>query len=145
MYALAFSIVRNEADAGDVISESIYRAYKRFDTLKKMDSFKPWILQIVHNTAVEFVRNNTKFTSLYDVELVTDSRENRLTTALSIRSAVESLAQPYRTIVILYYYENLSIAEISNITSSTIVAVKQQLSRARKQLREILKEDFCHE
>ena len=39
MYSLAFSIVRNESDAGEVISESIYRAYKNLDTLKKRKIF----------------------------------------------------------------------------------------------------------
>ena len=38
--------------------------------------------------------------------------------------------------------EGLSISEISKITDTTTIAVKQQLSRARKQLRELLKEDF---
>ena len=35
MYALAFSVVKNDADAGEVISESIYRAYKNIDTDRK--------------------------------------------------------------------------------------------------------------
>ena len=50
--------------------------------------------------------------------------------------------QPYRTVTILYYYEDLSISEIPKITDTTVIAVKQQLSRARKQLRELLEEDF---
>ena len=58
MYSLAFSIVRNDSDAGEIISESIYRAYKNLDTLKNENSFKPWILRIVHNTAVEMIRKN---------------------------------------------------------------------------------------
>lgn len=41
MYALAFSIVRNDADAAEVISEAIYRAYKNLSSLKDIKSFKP--------------------------------------------------------------------------------------------------------
>ena len=131
MYSLAFSIVRNGSDAGEIISESIYRAYKNLDTLKNENSFKPWILRIVHNTAVEMIRKNSKIIPMDDI-----------TTSLTVREAVNSLKQPYRTVVVLFYYENLSVSKIAQITNTNVVAVKKQLSRARKMLREILKEDF---
>ena len=142
MYSLAFSIVRNETDAGEIISESIYRAYKNLYTLKNSHSFKPWILRIVHNTAVEMIRKNSKIMILDEVEDIADDDTNEITTRLALRETVESLKQPYRTVVVLFYYENLSVSQISQITGTNIVAVKQQLSRARKMLREILKEDF---
>ena len=62
MYSLALSVLRNEEDASDAISESVYRAYKNIDTLKNDSSFKPWILRIVHNTAVEMIRKNENIT-----------------------------------------------------------------------------------
>lgn len=145
MYYLAFSIVKNEADAAEVISEAIFRAYKNLDTLKNIQAFKPWILRIVHNTAVEFIRKNSKTISFDEVEPISESNENKFTASLSVKEAVKSLKQPYRTVIVLYYYEDLSILQIAKITNATTVTVKQRLSRARKQLREILKEDFRNE
>lgn len=145
MYSLAFSIVGNETDAGDVICEAIFRAYKNIDALKDIKAFKSWILRIVHNTAVELIRKNSKIISLDEVEIVKKSHENDLITSVSLTEAVNSLNMSYRTVVVLYYYEDMSIAQISKITGATIVTVKQRLSRARKQLREILKEDFRNE
>ena len=143
MYSLALSIVRNDSDAGEIISESIYRAYKNLDTLKKEKSFKPWMLRIVHNTAVETIRKNSKIiTSEETPNIPDDSLENDITAKLTIREAVNSLKQPYRTVVVLFYYENLSVSKIAQITSTNMPAEKKQLSRARKMLREILKEDF---
>ena len=143
MYSLAFSIVRNGSDAGEIISESIYRAYKNLDTLKNENSFKPWILRIVHNTAVETVRRNSKIIPMDETpDIFDDSPENDITIRLSVREAVNSLKQPYRTVVVLFYYENLSISKIAQITSTNTVTAKKQLSRARKMLRETLKEDF---
>ena len=143
MYSLAFSIVRNDSDAGEIISESIYRAYKNLDTLKNENSFKPWMLRIVHNTAVEMIRKNSKIiTSEETPNIPDDNPENEITARLTIREAVNSLKQPYRTVVVLFYYENLSVPKISQITGATSVAVKKQLSRARKMLREILKEGY---
>lgn len=143
MYSLAFSIVRNDSDAGEIISESIYRAYRNLDTLKNEKSFKPWLLRIVHNTAVEMIRKNTKIIPMEEmVDISDDSPENDITTRFTVREAVNSLKQPYRTVVVLFYFENLSVSKIAQITSTNMVTIKKQLSRARQMLREILKEDF---
>ena len=143
MYSLAFSIVRNESDAGEVISEAIYRAYKNLNSLKYKSSFRPWILKIVHNAAVEMIRKNSKLISMEEIEVpADDGAENDITTKLALRDAVESLKQPYRTVVVMFYYENLSVSEIAQITGTNVVAVRQRLSRARKILRESLKEVF---
>lgn len=143
MYALAYSIVRNEADAEEVISEAIYRAFCHLDTLKNDHAFKPWILRIVHNTALETVRKHTKEVHMEQLpDIAVDSGESDITTRVFLRAAVERLKQPYRTVVVLFYYENLSASKIAQITSTNAVSVRQQLSRARKMLREILEEDF---
>lgn len=143
MYALAFSVVKNESDAAEVISESLYRAYKNMHTLKNMSSFKPWILRIVHNTAVELIRKNSKIIPMNELEdACDDSCENETATRLTVKNAVDRLKQPYRTVVVLFYYENLSVSKIAQITGANVVSVRQQLSRARKMLRETLKEDF---
>ncbi len=143
MFNLAFSLLKNEADASDVISESIYRAYKNLNTLKKKSFFKAWILRIVHNTAVETIRKNSKMIPMGEIEsAAVNDYEHEITTKITVRKAVESLKQPYRTVVVLFYYENLSTIEIAHITHTNIVSVKKQLSRARRMLLEILKEDF---
>lgn len=146
MYSVAYSIVKNEFDAGDIISESIYRAYRNLDTLKNEKAFKSWILRIVHNTAVEMIRKNSNLLLVEEPpEAVSDDPKHEITTKIALRDAVSSLKQPYRTVVVLFYYENLSAARIAEITGTSAITVKKQLSRARKILREILKEDFTNE
>lgn len=142
MYSVAFSVLSNESDAADAISESIYRAYKNLDTLNNIYAFKPWLLRIVRNCAVELVRSNKNLLSIDDVEVEESSSENEIVTALTLRKAVEQLKQPYREVVVLFYFEDLSIAQISKITGASVVTAKQQLSRARKMLREMLMETF---
>ena len=142
MYSVSFSILSNESDAADAISEALYRAYKNLDTLKNEYAFKPWILRIVRNCAVELVRGNKNLLSIDDVEVEESSGENDIVTALTLRKAVEQLKQPYKEVVVLYYYEDLSIAQISKITGASVVTAKQQLSRARKMLRDMLMETF---
>lgn len=140
MYSLAYSIVRNDADAAEVLSESVYRAYKNLESIKNPKALKTWILRIVHNTAVELIRRNSKTVLTYEIPPTPDNE--CFESSFDLRNAVESLKQPYRTVVILFYYENLSISKIAQITDSNSVTVKKQLSRARNMLKESLKEDF---
>lgn len=142
MYALAYSIVGNESDSEDILSEAICRAYQNLNTLENERAFQSWILRIVHNTAVETIRKNARIIPMEDLPETADDAGEALTTKLALREAVERLKQPYRTVVILFYYENLSVASIAKITGVRTAAVRQQLSRARGMLRDRLKEDF---
>lgn len=142
MYSVAFSIVSNESDAADAISESIYRAYKNIDALKNINAFKPWMLRIVRNTSIELVRSSSKQISIDDIEIETENDENKIVTALTLKKAVDNLKQPYKTVVVLYYFQDLSIAQISKITGTSVVSAKQRLSRARHMLRDMLMETF---
>ena len=81
--------------SADAISESIYRGYRCLDTLKNEYAFKPWILRIVRNCAVELVRSNEKLLSIDDVEIEESSGENDIITANTLKKAVEKLKQPY--------------------------------------------------
>lgn len=144
MYALAYAALRNDQDAADAIGEAIVRAYSHLDQLKKWDAFKPWILKILHNTCMEMLRRRRPTVDIeeqYDLET---PEGHDVSTRLALRQAVEALEQPYRTVVTLFYYEDLSVAEIAQITGASVPAVKKQLSRAREMLRNSLqKEDFC--
>lgn len=144
MYALAFSILRNDQDTADAISESIMKAYCSISQLKNSNAFRPWLLKIVHNTCLEMIRNKHTTVSMDEQNDMEDVSSNPdISTRLVLREAVEQLGQPYRTVVYLFYYENLSILEISKITGGSVIAVRKQLSRARCMLQKSLnKEDF---
>ena len=144
MYALAFSILRNDEDAADAISESIMKAYSNLSHLQSPRSFRAWLLKIVRNTCLEMLRKNPQAQALEEEHEFADiSCHEDLSTKLVLREAVENLKQPYRTVVYLFYYEDLPIMEISKITGSSSFAVKKQLSRARAMLQKSLnKEDF---
>lgn len=146
MYHLAFSIVKNDADAAEVISESIFRAYKHLDLLKDVAAFKSWILKIVRNTSVEYIRKNSKLISLNEIETADFvSNDTSVINSLSLKETIKRLNEPYASVIILYYYEDLTISQIAKITSTSTANVKKRLSRAREKLREFFKEDLSNE
>lgn len=96
-------------------------------------------MKILTNCAYAILRKKTPAEQI-DVQwdLAAPEEKIDISTKLSLWEAVQLLPLPYRTVVTLYYYENLSVKEIGKITDSRPDAVKKRLSRAREQLKQIL-------
>jgi len=142
MYIMAKGIVKNDTDVADVMQESILKAYTNFDSLKDKEKFKPWMLRIVHNTAIDFIKKQRE---IYDsdtteqVALIEPLLDKE--TKLTVWEAVQKLNFPYQTVIVLYYYNGYSAEQISEITSTSVVNVRKQLSRGRKMLANLLNEE----
>lgn len=144
MYALALGILKNENDVADVMQDTILKAYCNFHTLKDKNKFKQWIMTILHNTAIDYIykRQNSEDIENNDTLYSNDNVSNS-ETKITVWQAVNKLKLPYRTVIILFYYEDYSIKQIAEITSTPSSNVRQQLSRGRKMLAKFLnKEDF---
>lgn len=144
IYGLAYSILKNEHDAADAMQDAILKAYSNLHTLKDKSKFKSWMLTIVHNTAIEYLRRLRPAVDIdaqYDLAAPPPAVDPE--TRQTVREAVQQLKLPYREIVQLYYYENYSTGQIAAMLDSPPSTIRQQLFRARKILAQLLnKEDF---
>ena len=136
MYRLSYSILKNEEDAKDAVQEAIYNAYKKLETLKDKRKFKSWIYKIVTNTSFEILRNKKNYIDIEQKNIPAEKID--IDTNLTLWKAVQGLEQPYRTTITLFYYEDMSIKEISEITGSKVDAIKKQLSRGRDKIKEVI-------
>ena len=136
MYRLSYSILKNEEDAQDAVQEAIYNAYKKLETLKDKRKFKSWIYKIVTNTSFEILRNKKNYIDIEQENIAAEKID--IDTNLTLWKAVQGLEQPYRTTITLFYYEDMSIKEISKITGSKVDAIKKQLSRGRDKIKEVI-------
>ena len=136
MYRLSYSILKNEEDAQDAVQAAIYNAYKKLDTLKDKRKFKSWIYKIVTNTSFEILRNKKNYIDIEQENIAAEKID--IDTNLTLWKAVQGLEQPYRTTITLFYYEDMSIKEISEITGSKVDAIKKQLSRGRDKIKEVI-------
>lgn len=137
MYRLSYSILKNETDAQDAVQEAIYKSYKNINTLKDKRKFKSWIYKIVTNTSFEILKNNKNYLDIEDNDIQAEKID--IDTNLTLWNAVQGLKQPYRTIITLFYYEDMSIKEISKITGTNTDTIKKQLSRGREKIKEVMK------
>ena len=138
MYRFAFCILKNDEDVQDAIQESILKAYKNLKTLKDKSKFKSWMFTILKNTCFENLKKRSEYLEITD-EIVSNS--NDIDLKLTLWDAVQNLSQPYRTTVTLFYYEDMSIKDISKITNTKEDAIKKQLSRGREKIKEVIEDE----
>ena len=137
LYRVTVSLLSNRSDAEDAMQEALCCAYEKLHTLKEAEKFRPWLLKIASNAAYDILRRRGRTVPLEDVEpAVADTTGDRL----GLWMAVQQLPADYRAVVVLYYYEDLDVREISRITGVPEATVKTRLFRARQRLKTLLAE-----
>src|SRR5580658_6362824 len=146
-YNLARWLMRNPADAEDVVQEAYLRALRYFDGFRGTES-RAWLLKIVRNSCYSWMKKNrqTEFSDEFD-EMVhsrevlgTDAEAKLVSHANSehVRKALETLPAGFREVLVLREIEELSYKEISDVTGAPMGTVMSSLSRARHRLRKEL-------
>lgn len=136
MYILALGILHNREDAEDAVSEAVLKAYEKLDMLRKKDRFKAWIMQITANEAKRIYAKNKKITPIENMEEYMPVFEDE---HHELWDVVMNLELVYREVILLYFYEQLSIKEIAHILNVPEGTVKSRLSRGKKALKEKLR------
>ena len=160
LYRLAFSYVKNEQDAMDVVQESVYKALKRqriqvkelqmmceewtplegFENLvflgmngKPISKYiKTWLWRIVINTAVDATRRQSRFVS--DDQVQEEGQEDRYEDT-DIMAALDTLEEKERKVIMLKVFEEWTIREIADCLHENPNTVKSMLYRGLKKLR----------
>ena len=138
-YRLAYSYVKNEQDALDIVQESAYRAIRELDKVKESSFLSTWIYRIVIHTAIDCLRKREREeVSLYDVDIPHED-QYREDDPLELLNTLE---EKDRAIVILKYLEDWKLEEIAEVMDMNASTVKSRLYRALKKLKIALEPEF---
>lgn len=141
-YRLAFSYVKNQEDALDIIQESIKKALSSIETITEPNSIKSWFYKIVVRTAIDFLRKQKKLTLVDNetIDFLSDGKEDAYEN-FDLHSALDELPLQYRTIITLRFFEDLKLEEIAEIVGENLNTVKTRLYRGLKLLRITITEE----
>ena len=135
-YRLAYTYVKNQQDALDIVQEAICKALESQHKLKNRDGIKSWFYKIVVHTALDFLRKSNKIVLTED-EILEDiggsSSDNYEDTDLM--SAIDMLSDENKTIVVLRYFESMKLQDIASIMNMPESTVKTKLYSSLKKLR----------
>ena len=139
LFAAAFQVCGNAADAEDAAQEALLRYHLSDKEFENQEHIRAWLLRVAVNWAKNisrsFWRRNTLPLEEYMETLTFDCQDSR-----EIFREVMALPEKYRLVIHLYYYEDYSVEEIGRILGIRVSNVKVRLSRGRQMLKATLQE-----
>lgn len=139
MYLLAKYMVKDEELIKDVVQDTILKVYERIEYLKNDDSFKSWLLKILGNKCRDILKKDKNIIYL-DVQIEEGYRDKGYD-EIEIKNCIAKLNESQREIITLYYFNELTYKEISEIMNIPEGTVKSKLSRAKEHLGNIINEE----
>ncbi len=148
VFTIALRMVRHREEAEEVAQDAFVKAYRSLKNYKGEAKFSTWLYRIAYNTCLDRIKKQKR---LIPSEKIDDINEGNLTgiqDALSymeaqerkqmIQDALDKLQDEQRVIITLFYFEELSVKEIADVTGMSVDNVKVRLFRGRKKLFTIL-------
>jgi RNA polymerase sigma-70 factor (ECF subfamily) len=150
---LAYMIVKDRGIAEDITQEVFLKAYRSLDQFRHESSLKTWLYRIAINESRKYLRSwsfrqifstfvSTKETVPEQVaEGNVESSVFKQLDQVHIAEKVMLLSPLYRKVMVLHYYEDLSIKEVAQVLDISEDAVRTQLHRARKHFRALCEKE----
>jgi len=148
-----FRMTKNYDDSNDLSQEVFLRAYKYLSTYNDKYTFSTWLFRIAHNCLIDHWKKRNK--GAISIEKLKDKYHYELTNGekvsekaewnelkKQVKKAIFSLPSSFREVMILRVIEEKSYEEISDITGASMSSVKVRIHRARKAIKNILKEYY---
>lgn len=153
MYNAAFRIVKNTAEAEDIMQESFITAFNKLHTLKEASTFGSWLKRIVINKSINQFNKSKRFVSLNDDDRLSNDLDNEPieesfsvgsdedfthTKANQVLKCMDDLNDKYRQILNLHFIEGFDYEEICEIQQISYANCRTMISRAKESLRKKL-------
>ena len=153
LYNFAHWLTQDRHEAEDLVQETYMKALKGFRSFQPGTNFRAWIYQILRNT---FLTSRTGLKATANLPLEPENDEENIPAVKEtpesillqrsdrqlVQEALGKLPVPYREVLLLCEYEEMSYQEISTALAIPMGTVMSRLSRARRALREAVQKQL---
>lgn len=138
-YRIAYSYVKNQEDALDIVQDTIVKALKYERSLKNSEYMGTWFCRILINNCKTYLKKKNKVIYIEEMEdLVIESSNHEQ--IIDIQQAIDRLNTHEREIILLRFYQGLELKEVAEATGKNLSTVKSILYRGMKKLKVLLEE-----
>lgn len=149
VFSLIIGIVRNQEIAEELAQDVFLKTFKSLKKFRKESSFSSWIYRIAYNTAISETRKKKQLTRSFDEQL---ERTNLLSVddyegenkneqrQVLLERAIKELVPEEKMILMLFYFEDKSVDEISTAVGLSQSNVKVKLFRLRNKLKRLMEQ-----
>ena len=150
VYSLVIKMTKNREEAEEISQDTFIKAFQNLEKFKGESKFSTWLYKIAYRTCLDTLKKNKNHRSNYDFNEITlnqikstDSILNdleRKDRANVMKDCLDKLPSEERSILWMFYFDELSLKEIIEVTNLSEANLKVKLHRARKRLLSIVKE-----
>lgn len=138
----------DEKYAEDLTQETFIRFFKNLSEYQHRDKAKNYLYTIAGNLCCNYLKRKKE--ALFEDEQITErtlveSSEEAVINDIAIKTALEQLPEEYREVIILFYFQELKIREISQVLQIGVPLVKYRLKQGKEKLRALLGEEDINE
>jgi RNA polymerase sigma factor (sigma-70 family) len=146
-YSMLTRMLKNRMEAEEVLQDCFLKAFKGLNNFKGDSKFSTWFYKIVYNSALSRLsiqkrKTESEMSSVDDhFDLISEYDYNlteQKDLSLYIKEMVDKLPSNYASVISMFYLENLSCEEISEVMGTSVNNVKVMLHRSRSALRDIM-------
>lgn len=137
VFRVAYSFVKNCADAEDITQEAFLKLYKSSESFNSDENVKAWLIRVTSNIA----KNHLSSAWYRRKAALTDDIALKSEEDYALLEALNALDKNYRTVIYLHYYEGYSVKEAASLLGISESNAKARLKRGRDKLREILTDE----
>ena len=140
-YRLAYSYTKNKDSSLDIVQNAVCIALEKYNTIKNIDYIKTWFYRVLVNECLAYIKKAQK-ELLYEKENVKKDiyHEEAYDKGIELYNAIDKLSEDIKTVIMLHYYEEMTLKEISEITDTNLNTVKTRLYSGLKKLKLLVKE-----
>lgn len=152
VFTLAIRMLKNREEAEEVSQDTFIKVYKALPKFKGESKLSTWVYKVAYNTSLDRIKKNSRRYNEVAIDSFTENQIKTLDNALdtlekkeqqhTIQYCLQQLASKDSFLLTLFYFDELSLQEISQVMSMEANTVKVNIHRARKRLASILKQQL---
>ena len=144
-YRLAFSYVHNPDAALDVVQNAIVKALEHYNSIRNIKYIKTWFYRVLVNECLTALQKGKRECAYEpeDLQRIQDQPVEENHQAMESYEQVQKLPEEMKTVVILRFYEDFSLAEIAEVTGAKLSTVKYRLYAGLKNIKATFEEGLA--
>lgn len=152
VFTLALRILKNREDAEEIAQDTFLKAYLALKDFKGDSKFSTWLYKIAYYRSLDYLKKNRRQVETTSIDISEEYNIAAMDDALDgleakerkelIKRAIQKLPADDSVLITLYYFETLSLNEISKVMGIPANTIKVRLFRGRKRLAKILENNL---
>lgn len=144
VFSLAYKMTKNREEAEEISQDTFIKAYKNLAKFKGDSKFSTWLYRIAYHACLDAIKKNKKNNNTFEINEITFNQIKsvddilqgieRKERATIMNDCLLKLPQDERSLIWMFYYDELSLKEIIEVTKLSEANIKVKLHRARKKL-----------